>query len=220
MTLRLIELREWATSSGIRLSPEEVQRLREVGAGLKVLATGTPGAFDVEASSVVGTVVGSAFRAVIRPKLPMRHVLFLLGFLDELPEFEESFFFGEEQDLLEIMLELYLHALERALARGLVRGYREREEAIGALRGRLDATKLITRRFGLFPPLDCRFSEFTADTEANRRLLAAARLLLRGGPVANPRVRGSGVRRVASMRSRSASARSSPFGIPPPSFLP
>ena len=179
---RELDLAEWSTALDVALDRDEIQALRRSGAGLEVLATGRPGRFDIEASSTVGTVVGPNLRAVIRPKLPIRRVLYLMTHLADLPVFRESVALDEENDdLLEIMLELYTLALNRALTRGLVREYREREESCTTLRGRLDLVALGARRFGVFPPLDCRFSEFTADTAANRRLFAAARLLLRAG---------------------------------------
>lgn len=179
---RRLDLKEWNTTPDVRLTRDEVRALSSGGAALKVLATAHTGVFNVEASSTVGTVVGPNLRAVIHPKLPIRRVLYLLTYLADMPAFRESIALDEESDdLLEIMLELYTTALSQALRRGLVRDYAEHERAISALRGRIDLIALTTRRFGIFPPLDCRFSEFTADTEPNRRLLAAIRLLLRAG---------------------------------------
>lgn len=193
---RSLDLREWQTTPGVNLTAGEVRALRGAGAGLKILATGQTSHYDIEASSTVGTVVGPNMRAIIHPKLSIRRVLYLLTYLRDLPSFSESIALDEEDDdLLEIMLELFTKALDRALTRGLVREYREREEPQVALRGRLDLVALSTRRFGIFPPVDCRFSEFTADTEANRRLLAAASLLTRAG------VCGRGMRRRRSRRS-------------------
>ena len=78
------------------------------------------------------------------------------------------------------MQALYAAALEEASCRGLVWDYREHADALVSPRGRIDARALVLRRFGVLPPLDCTFDDYTADTEPNRRLLAAAALLTRG----------------------------------------
>ena len=80
--------------------------------------------------------------------------------------------------------------LHRALDRGNLRGYRLEEAALNTLRGRIRFSDQIKRRYGVFPPAEVRYDEFTEDIEENRLLKA-------------------GLDRLARMRIRSERARQS-----------
>jgi 5-methylcytosine-specific restriction enzyme subunit McrC len=178
---------------GVSLSPEEVRVLREAGAEVKVIATGVVDRYDVETAQHVGTIVGPSIRVVISPKITMPRVLYLMGYATDALRFGASTRLAHEADLLVAMQALFANALERALYGGLVRDYRTFDAELVAPRGRIDAMRVFTRRAGIFPPVDCSSDEYTADTEANRRLLAAARRLSRGSLGLSPagaRIRG------------------------------
>jgi 5-methylcytosine-specific restriction enzyme subunit McrC len=76
----------------------------------------------------------------------------------------------------------------RAEAHGLVRDYRWREEPLPTLRGRLDIASQIRLRRGQPFPVDCRYEEYTEDTDLNRMLKACFRRLL-GVPGLEPDLR-------------------------------
>jgi 5-methylcytosine-specific restriction endonuclease McrBC regulatory subunit McrC len=84
-------------------------------------------------------------------------------------------------DVVTAMKTIYAAALERLLVRGILREYRMEEDDLVSVRGRIDVTDMALKRFGAFPPLRCRFQEYTVDREANRRLLAAALGLANAG---------------------------------------
>lgn len=174
------------------MSRGDLEFLAGSGANLKILATPTPGSFDIEAGEYVGTLVGPSVRAIIQPKIPIDRFLFLLGYSRRSPRLGPEVLLGEEPDLLEAMQVLFARALDRATSAGLIHDYEEREDELGFLRGRLRTDLLLRRRMGLLPPVDCQFLDFTADTEVNRRLLAAARVLIRvrGTSGASSRLRG------------------------------
>ena len=188
-TPRIINLRERARTFGVELSTAEVRLLRASNAGLRVIATGIDGRFDVEASQWVGTIVGPSTRFFIAPKISIRRVLFLMGFLPGAVRFTQRTTLDFDNDLLAVTQYLYADALGRALYGGLVRDYLPHRDDLSAPRGRIDALNVATRRFGVVPPVACTFDEFTADTEANRRLLAATRALLRAWPIGSAATR-------------------------------
>jgi 5-methylcytosine-specific restriction enzyme subunit McrC len=150
-------------------------------AGLRILARAEPGLYDIEASQWVGTIVGSSFRAFIRPKLTIQRLFYLLTFSSDVPRLLPDSALGEAKDLLSLMQTLYAHELSRALQGGALRRYESRSDALAHVRGKINATDLILRRHGMFPPLLCTFDEYTTDNEANRRLYAAA-ARMRGFP--------------------------------------
>ena len=97
------------------------------------------------------------------------------------PGFGQLGRFDDDTELIDAMVEQYARLVKRALSRGLVHQYRETSDDLIALRGRPDVVDLVTRRFGVFPPVRCQFDEFTADTLPNRLMLAAAVQLGRSG---------------------------------------
>lgn len=137
--------------------------------------------FDIEASQMIGTIVGPDLHVVIQPKIPIRRLVHLLRYLPGGPDIGERVALGVEADLLEAMQLFFAHALTEALAGGLIQDYREERDLLALPRGRIDALRLATKRFGLFPPLECEFQDYTADIEVNRRLAAATRILTRVG---------------------------------------
>ena len=85
---------------------------------------------------------------------------------------------SQREDLLEILVRLFADHLLAAVRRGLPRRYRQREEDIPVLRGKLDLRRQIVRqpiRGGL---LSCMHEELSEDTPLNRVLRAAVRGLL------------------------------------------
>lgn len=153
--------------------------LQVARAGLRILATGTPGKFDIETTQYVGTFSGSGVRVLIEPKLPVGRVLYLLGYIHGAERIlKRASFYGGAAGLVDVMQSLYCRALEHGLRSGLVRGYERHRQELVLPRGRVDANALVLRRFGVFPPVPCEFDELTTDTEPNRRLLAAARRLV------------------------------------------
>jgi len=66
----------------------------------------------------------------------------------------------------------YARHLERALGRGICREYRPEEARLAGVRGRVDLAA--QQRFaGLSFPVECRYDEYSADTQLNRVLRAA-----------------------------------------------
>lgn len=175
--MRTVHLREHATTT-IRLSPEELDDLSRCGARLEFRPRGD-GAYDVRASEMVGAVSMPRLRLVIEPKVSVERLFALLCFSTTPLNFRSHVPSEVHDDLLLVMQNLFAEALEQALRSGLIRGYEPRRERLHSLRGRLDVKALALRRFGVLPPMDCEFDEYTTDIEVNRRLLAAALLLVR-----------------------------------------
>ena len=76
-------------------------------------------------------------------------------------------------DLLEILIRLFIARLLTIVRRGLPRRYREHQEDLKQLRGRLNVTRQVTRFVGRPDQIACRFEEWSEDTPLNRVLKAA-----------------------------------------------
>lgn len=138
------------------------------------------GVFLIRPGSLVGVATVAGVEVWIRPKVEIDRLLFLLGYaLDPKAWRDTDVPLGEHRDLLPALAHAYALQAERALQQGVLQGYRETEESLPVLRGRLRETEQMTRRYGLAVPLEVRYDDFTVDIAENRLLLTAALRLLR-----------------------------------------
>jgi len=79
--------------------------------------------------------------------------------------------------LLDLFIRHFAHLLERQLQQGLLRDYRDIDDTLDQVRGRIDLVR--QQRENLFKPqrLACRYSELVADIPVNRLLHSALRLV-------------------------------------------
>jgi 5-methylcytosine-specific restriction enzyme subunit McrC len=85
----------------------------------------------------------------------------------------------QKNTLLEILIDAFATRLLAEVRRGLPRAYRQCEENLPALRGRLDATRQFTRNAVRPDRLACRFDQLDADTPLMRVMAAATVFLAR-----------------------------------------
>ena len=192
--MRELTLREYRTREGVELSAQDRDLLKNC-ASIKVTPTeGMDRAYDLTPGSTVGVVQTGTLSLEIRPKLPIDRVLFLISYALDVRRFKpEDFAFGQAHDLFEAMIPGFVIQVRRALRRGILRGYRIEEEALHGVRGRIRFNDQIRNRFGIFPPVEVSYDDFTEDIELNRLLKAA---IVRLGRM---RIRSEGARR--SLRS-------------------
>jgi 5-methylcytosine-specific restriction enzyme subunit McrC len=137
------------------------------------------GLYDLRAESTVGTIVFPGLRLLILPKVGLHNLFFLLSYGAGLPRWGEELFPYAEDDFFRAIAWLPEAEMRHAAAVGLTRDYRQREEPLATLRGRIDTAAQLRRRQGRPVPLDCRYQDYDEDTELNRVVKAAIRRLLR-----------------------------------------
>lgn len=84
----------------------------------------------------------------------------------------------QRETLLEILIRLFSEKLVDAVREGMPRRYVEREERLGALRGRLDVTRQFTVLAANPSRLACRFDELSPDIALNRIMKASINRLM------------------------------------------
>ncbi len=175
----LPRLREYETRV-VRLSDIQARRLGlEAGRYLSVTPHPDPGMWSLTAHEYVGTLVVDDMRILIRPKIRLENLFLMLEVgLPEQAWRKEDFDYAINPDLLQSLVSFYARTLETTLARGLYRSYRNRNEDVAAIRGRIDFGRQLSRA-RLPMPVACRYGEFTSDVIENRGLRAAIRLSLR-----------------------------------------
>jgi 5-methylcytosine-specific restriction enzyme subunit McrC len=176
---RAVELTEYETTV-VRLSPEHARRLTAAGKGaVSVGLADETDYYALTAHHLVGTLVVDDLRILIRPKIRPENLFLLLEVgLPQAAWRQEAFDYGTSTDLLPSVIAFYTRTLETTLARGVLRSYREEEDRLVALRGRIDMAGQF-RQGGIRIPVACRYDEYTPDVAENRYLKAAARLALR-----------------------------------------
>ena len=173
--MRHLTLREYESAPATALTTVEVAALAEAAPWVEISpATGHPGKYDLRPGSHIGAVTLDSLALEIRPKLPIQRVLFLLSYsLDPRLWKQTGFDFQEQDSLVEAIIPGFVTQIRRAFRRGILQGYRTQEEALLTVRGRIRFDDQIRDRFGIFPPVEVRYDEFTDDITENRLIKAA-----------------------------------------------
>jgi 5-methylcytosine-specific restriction enzyme subunit McrC len=171
-------LREGAVLTDVTLSRGEAVALNATK--LVSVAPGT-GGWTVTAAHHVGALRCGDLDVRVTAKVGQIQVLRLLARaygLRGLVLDDAIVAMSDEPDLTNVLAALFVREAATALAAGVLRGYRTEDRTVSVLRGRLRLRDQEVRRFGLLVPLEVTVDEWTADTDENRRIRAAARLLL------------------------------------------
>jgi 5-methylcytosine-specific restriction enzyme subunit McrC len=134
--------------------------------------------WQVRVANAVGVITLNGLQIVVRPKIPMPHLLYLLGLSGQFPKIDEyraSVALGE--DLWPVVASWFVSAAEAVLRRDLVRDYEEINEELRVIRGTVDLRSLTTAVYRGTLEFSCDFDEFTVDTALNRLLRGAARVV-------------------------------------------
>ncbi|RKS69080.1 5-methylcytosine-specific restriction enzyme subunit McrC [Actinomadura pelletieri DSM 43383] len=180
--MTVVRLRENGPWTEHELTPEQVTALS--AAGLARVAPGPrPGLWRVRDNGLVGAArvgpTGDPVEIRVEPKTPIDRLLFLLGHARGVRGWrQEEVDAGGRPDLLPALAHAFARAAERALRQGVLLGYRETEEALPVVRGRIRVADQLRRRHGFPVPVEVRYDDYTTDIPENRLLLAAAHRLL------------------------------------------
>lgn len=173
-----LNLREYATSEH-RLSIDQVEALLQESGNIKVSVEHVGEkreSYNLTPGSTVGALEFGDISVLIEPKIGIPQLLALacycMGVYDA--HAQRLFDFQKAQTLPDILALALIAAARRAFGRGILRGYREEEEALYTVRGRIRFDEQIRRRYGIPLPVELRFDEFTDDILANRLVKAAA----------------------------------------------
>ena len=177
--MRYLTLKEYRTQPGVELSVEERDLLRDNK--IDVAPThGAQGLYDLTPGSWIGALSIGSLAVDIQPKIRLDRVMFLISYaLDPKKWRDTGFDFGIEDSLVEAVVPGFVRQVRRAFRRGVLQGYRVEEDAIATVRGRIRFDDQIRHRFGIAPPIEVRYDEFTEDIDPNRLIKAAIRRLRR-----------------------------------------
>ena len=176
--MRRIELEEHSShSTDLPLDKHQLRALTD--AHIKItLSTEEGCTYDLKPSSYIGAVNVGDLAVVVRPKIPIDRVMFLIAYsMDPKNWRRDSVNLTRDEDVLEAIILAFAYRTRQAIQRGLLQGYRREEDALNTVRGRIRFGDQIGRRFDIPLPVEVAFDEFTEDIEENRLLKTAIHLL-------------------------------------------
>lgn len=192
--IRTVVLTE-STTQILELSPAEAQLLTAMGRALASDKTWwgedddeekprrsviscislAPTKYKVTVNDAIGVIGLSSLQLVVRPKIPLRHFVYLLEASGEVPrgcaergsvESDEAFF--------ELVIQWFVDAMERLLRLGLDRDYERNTASLPFAKGRIHAIATARSLLAGRPTIRCDYDVFGEDTSLNRVLKAAA----------------------------------------------
>ena len=185
-----IRLREWGDRVEVELPFERLDVLRKVAGNALDIAPGSQrDHWSLRANSYCGSIRVDDLVIHIRPKIPLENLFYMLtaGQMDM--RFGSALTGYEQDDLMPALARFYERLMADTLQRGVLKAYKQHEESLVALRGRIDIPAVI-RGGGIPSPIPCRFDELSIDIPENQILNAAANILVSYPEVA-PKVRQS-----------------------------
>ena len=169
LELREYEDRDWPGP----LSRDQLQALARAHVDVSP-ATDLEGGYRLRPSSYVGAVNIGDLAVIVRPKIRVDRVMFLMTYAMDPKHWRgEPIGLAPNDDVLEAAALAFVHHTRRAIRRGLLRGYRHEEEALNTVRGQIRFADQIQRRYGLPLPIEVAYDEYTEDIEQNRLLKTA-----------------------------------------------
>ncbi len=175
---RHIELDELQAGAVEKLDPASAAFINASG-----LARVSPlglGLYRLEPVGTVGSVRTGSVQVDVRPRgrLGLQKLLFLLSYSAE-PGFSPHAVAAKESPDLWAALASSLALLgEQALGRGVLQGYREVDESLRTVKGRIRISDQMSRHPGLMVPLEVSYDEFSSDIAENRILRAAVERMM------------------------------------------
>jgi 5-methylcytosine-specific restriction enzyme subunit McrC len=179
LTLSTYRLTE-RTATECRLTPDDVDFLLAAHrAHVKLIPTRRRDVYRLTPGGHVGTIVAPGCRLLIRPKIPVRNLFYLLDPTGPAPAAEDRTAAAPGADLLDLLAVHLARLLAERAARGLHRAYVERSVHGPFLQGRLDLPAQLRGGHGRKDRVHSRHEDFTADVPCNQVPRATAEFVLR-----------------------------------------
>jgi 5-methylcytosine-specific restriction enzyme subunit McrC len=178
----LIELEEGAwTEERFQLTDRDRRLLSQFNSGPNgdLVVQELKDSVRIGALSSIGVVRFDSFEVRIYPKIAKSNmrVVQMLGLtrgVDLLRRFKHHpFIAADDHSLFDLIIILLVEETQKLIRHGLLSSYKEHEELLPMMRGRLLSDKQLLERFGVLDRLHCRFDELTTNNPENQLLAKA-----------------------------------------------
>ncbi len=176
-----IQLREYDESEPIKLSIVERDALqRLIGRATISPVAERSDHYTINPKNTVGVARTGDLVVEIQPKLPIERALFLVAYALNPAYWRQHLVDLQSAETLhEAIARPFADFAEFATRRGVLNGYRQIDESIAGVKGRIRVSDQMSKRGRLSTPIEVSYDEFTPDIEENRLLLAASQRLLK-----------------------------------------
>jgi 5-methylcytosine-specific restriction enzyme subunit McrC len=173
------------TPAEYHLAPADVEFLLTTHRPhLELLPTRCRHRYRLTPAGHVGVIFAPSVRLVIRPKVPVRNLFYLLDPAADFPVTDDSTTATPGTEALDFLAARLARLLAERSRAGLHRAYAERADSGPFLQGRLDVPAQLRDPAGRKDALHCRYEDFTVDVPCNQVGKATALLLVRSPLVA------------------------------------
>jgi 5-methylcytosine-specific restriction enzyme subunit McrC len=186
---RVIQLREYHTSRVSDLTIAQAAAIAEVLRHADVSPTRENGVFEIRPHAIVGAATVGDLEIHVLPKVQLPNLLFMVsyavdprGWRDDLASFQAV------DSVVEAIIPAFVRMVHAAVGRGMLHGYREEQDSLLSVRGRIHMGEQVRRRHGVLVPVEVGYDDYTVDIVENRLLkaglFALSRMRLRSPAVA------------------------------------
>lgn len=166
-------------ASFVELTSSQAARLQALKF-CRVSPTLDTGIWQITNVMRVGVVAIDDVRLIVRPKTPLRSLIFMASYSGLQAAVDDALFsFDADQDLPAALASALIRAIGKATGRGLLKGYVSIEETGTVIRGRWDIARQLKVRPGIPVPVELTYDDYTEDVAENQILKAALRALVR-----------------------------------------
>ena len=125
--------------------------------------------FHIITHEFVGYIALSNHTIRIRPKIPKANILFMLGYaLDDLTFANEEISFPLDDQIHDILIRMLLRKVNRIIEEGLFKSYKETEDNLPYLRGKILFNQQLRYNLILRNRMYCRYTDLTFDVLENQ----------------------------------------------------
>ena len=173
--MRTLALTEYVRSEPVALSIAQRDALGKLVKGLTITpAVGSTDTYTLTSSSTVGVARVGDLTLELRPKIGVAPVLFLISYALNPKSWKlEQAQLARDANLAEAVIPLFTRTMQHTIRGGLLHGYRQREDTLASVRGRVRITDQFRARTGLPLPVEVAYDDFTPDILENRLLRTA-----------------------------------------------
>ena len=176
-----LKLTEHEPSAPIRLEPAERDLISQILPRATVSAVpGTSDTYVINPRNYVGIINVGKMTIEISPKIGISRTLFMLSYsLDPAFWRNQEVSIADDISLNEAVAEIFVRRTRHALKKQPLRGYRQVDDSIHGVKGRIRFNDQLRKSQRLVVPLEVTFDDHTLDIVENQLILAAANKLRR-----------------------------------------
>ncbi|WP_100810553.1 McrC family protein [Microbacterium sp. BR1] len=163
----------------LSLTQSQAAELQSLGF-CSVLPGQNAGEWRVRDVSKVGIASIEGLRFIVRPKTPLRSIVFMASYSGEqIQPAHSTFGYDADTSVPFALARATISAIESATRKGLVKGYTAREERGFVVRGRWDIPRQLKVRPGVPIPLELTVDDYSEDVAENQILHSALQRIRR-----------------------------------------